>query len=178
MKTPSLRAGLGAALLFAILTPLPMAGSSETPTTVDTDGHFSAKFPDAVTRNNAIVDKGDAQVVVSQISATQGASAFEVTYIDYPEGTVAQSGVAAVLKDAAGTMAANTKGIVRWTSPSKTAGIDGIEVLIDASGRSHVLRARLFAVGDRVFEVSYDGPRDSEAGKAAVSFLDSFRILP
>jgi len=144
----------------------------------DNDGHFAASFPSAVRRGNRIVDKEIGQIATFQVYASQGAVAFMVTYSDYPDGYVAKTGAATVYRDAAKGAAEDAKGTVRGEENCKLGDVAGLEVVIDGPDRGYVERMRLYVVGDRLFQVTYVGPPDSEAGKAALDFLDSFRLLP
>jgi hypothetical protein len=144
----------------------------------DNDGHFAANFPAAVKRANRIVDKDIGQIATFQVYVSQGGVAFIVTYSDYPEGYVAKTGAATVYKDAAKEAAGNAKGTIRGEDNCKLGDVGGLEAVIDGPDRGYVERVRIYVVGDRLFQVTYVGPPDSEAGKPALDFLDSFRLLP
>jgi hypothetical protein len=179
MKTSSRRFGLRACLRLAMLAALAVAGRAAPTAVVDDDGHFAATFPAAVKRANRIIDKEDiGQIATFQVYTSQGAVAFKVAYNDYPEGYVASTGAAAVYKGAAKEAADIAKGTIRGEDNCKLGSVGGLEVVIDGPDRGFVERIRLYLVGDRLFEVAYVGPPDSEAGKAALDFLDSFRLLP
>jgi hypothetical protein len=178
MKTPSQSIGRRACLLIAMSAALVVAGRADPTAVEDNDGHFAANFPSAVRRANRIVDKDIGQIVTFQVYASQGAVAFMVTYSDYPEGYVVKAGAAAFFKDAAKEAAEAAKGTIRGEDNCKLGDVAGLEVVIDGPDRAYVQRMRLYVVGDRLFQVTYIGPPDSEAGKAALDFLDSFRLLP
>lgn len=175
MKTLSRSFGRTACLVFAMLAVAVRAD----PTMVsDEDGHFTATFPADVSRSNRIVDTDAGQIILCKVVAAQGAASFMVIYSDYPEGYVASTGAASVYKGAVKEAADNVKGALRSQSSCKLGGVDGLEVLIDGPNREFVERARFFVVGDRLFQVAYIGKPDSETGKAATDFLDSFRLRP
>jgi hypothetical protein len=161
-----------------MLATLAVAGRADPTPVVDEDGHFSATFPAAVRRANRIVDKDIGQIVTFQVYTHQGAVAYMVTYNDYPEGYVAGAGAAAVYKNAAKEAAENANGTIRGQDNCKLGDVAGLEVVIDGPDRGFVERMRLFVVGNRLFQVTYLGPPDSEASKPALDFLDSFRLLP
>jgi len=178
MKTPSQHFGRRAFLRLAVLAAFAVAARADPTAVVDDDGHFSATFPGAVRRANRIVDKDIGQIVTVQVYTHQGAVAFMVTYNDYPEGYVANTGAATVFKAAAKEATESVKGTIRGQANCKSGDAAGLEVVIDGPDRGFVERMRLFAVGNRLFEVAYLGPPDSEADKPALDFLDSFRLLP
>jgi len=172
--------GFGSRVWFLLAAAAATAApgyADPTPVT-DDDGHFAATFPAAVTRSNRILDLDAGQVIQCQVSVTQGAMSFVVIYCDYPEGYVAGTGAPAVRRNAAKEAADSVKGTIRKEEDCKLGGTAGLEVLIDAPGRGLVQRTRLFIVGDRLFQVTYVGRPDSEGGKPALDFLDSFRLLP
>ena len=179
MKAPTRLFRSRSCLILAMLATLAVEGRADPTAVVDNDGHFAANFPAAVKRANRIVDRDDiGQIATFQVYASLGAVAFMVSYSDYPEGYVASTGAAAVFKGAAKEAADSAKGTIRSQDNCKLGNVGGLEVVIDGADRGSVQRIRLYAVGDRLFQVMYAGPPDSEAGKAAVDFLDSFRLLP
>jgi hypothetical protein len=164
--------------LLAASAALAAPGYADPTAVVDEDGHFAATFPAAVTRDNHILDTDAGQVIQCQVSAVQGAMSFVVIYCDYPEGYVAGTGVPAVYKSAAKDVAGNAKGTIRKQDDCKLGDTAGLEVVIDGPNRGFVQRTRLFIIGDRLFQVTYVGRPDSEGGKPALDFLDSFRLHP
>ena len=184
MKTTSIRTFLST-VVFAMLA---VVGYAAEPTTVDGDGHFSANFPMAVRRANRIVDKDFGQVTTCQVSwkgfraiqvyTAHGSVAFMVVYSDYPTDYVSQTGASTICKNAAKELADGAKGTIRSTTEHKLGTIAGIEVVIDGPSGGFVEVARFYAVGERLFQVTYVGPPESETGRDALAFLNSFRILP
>jgi hypothetical protein len=177
-ENPFQRFGRTDCLLSAMFATFAVAGRADPTEVVDNDGHFAANFPAAVRRANRIVDKDIGQIATFQVYTHQGAVAFMVTYSDYPEGYVAGAGAAAVCKGAAKEAAESAKGTVRGEDNCKLGDVGGLEAVIDGPDWAFVERMSLYVVGDRLFQVAYVGPPDSEAGKTALDFLDSFRLLP
>ena len=175
MRTPLLKLCRRAPLLLAMLA---VPGRAEPTATVDDDGHFAATFPAEVSRSNQILDTDAGQIIMCKANAAQAGASFVVIYCDYPEGYVAGTGAPGIFKAAAKDAADQAKGSVRSQSDCKLGDVAGVEVLIDGPNKGFVERIRLFAVGDRLFQVQYRGRPGSETGKDALGFLDSFRLLP
>jgi hypothetical protein len=175
MKTPFRRIGCKACVLFALLAA---TGRADPTAVEDADGHFAATFPAAVSRSNQILDTDAGQIIMCKAYAAQGAASFTVIYCDYPEGYVASTGAPSIFKGAAKDAADTAKGTIRSQGDCRLGDVAGLEVLIDGPNREFVERMRLYVVGDRLFQVTYTGRPNSEAGKDALDFLDSFRLLP
>jgi hypothetical protein len=175
MRTPFNRFGCKAFILSVLLAA---TGRADPAVVEDADGHFAATFPAAVSRSNQIIDMDAGQVILCRTYAAQGAEFFTVIYCDYPEGYVASTGAAAIYKDMAKDAADKAKGTIRSQGDCKLGDVAGLEVLIDGPNRVSVERMRLYVVGDRLFQVTFTGRPNSEAGKDAQGFLDSFRLLP
>lgn len=178
MRVPCQRFGRKVRVALAVIATLAAAGHAGPDAAKDKDGRFAADFPAAVKRTNEVFDTEAGQMITCQVIAVDGARSYMVTYCDYPEGHVASTGAAAVHKRAAKDAANNAKGNIRSDESRQLGEVAGREVLTEGPDGRFVMRLRLHIVGDHLFQVAHSGPPGSEAGRPALGFLDSFRLLP
>lgn len=89
-----------------------------------------------------------------------GRSLAETIYDGAINGAIGQAG---------GTLKSSTK--------VDAGGLVGREAVFYAPGQKESVRVRYFLVGDRLYQVAYDGPAGSESGKEASTFLESFKMV-
>jgi hypothetical protein len=142
------------------------------------DGRFSIDFPGKVIESTQTVDTSAGPATAHIYQHTAGGKAtYTALYSDYPPGSIAGSSVEAIYEGAINGALGKAGGTLRSSTTIEVSGVVGREAVFDAPSTKESVRVRYFLVGDRLYQVAYDGPQGSETGKDATMFLDSFKIL-
>jgi hypothetical protein len=139
-------------------------------------GRYKAAFPGITGKPDARKVKTDAgEVLVTTESATASKDlTLAVTWTDYPEpfkSVPADKMLAAV---AAGMKSPEAKLVSEKDIAEADPNPAGREVLYDYG--KHRVRARLYVVGNRLYQVSATGSKTEVDGKLAGKFLASFEV--
>ena len=141
------------------------------------DGRFTVSFPGKVTESTQTIDtkKG---VVVAHIYSYQASNSVTYTalYSDYPAGSVGQMPAETIYDGAINGAIGQAGGTLKSSTIVEANGVVGREAVFDAPSQRESVRVRYFLIGDRLYQVAYDGPAGSESGKDANAFLESFKI--
>ena len=137
---------------------------------------FSAVFPCQTKLEKQFVAAGKLKVpVVARICENKGAL-YYVVISDFPKGFIAKKGVDSALTDAVSGAAANVKGTVRTNRPFLQGPVMGRDALIDVPAQKASVHLRVFFAGDRQFQAMVVAPKGREGNKAAMAFLNSFKL--
>jgi hypothetical protein len=169
-------------VLLAALVPLALSAEDKKAAPfVSKDGKFSVALPVKPSEKNRKVKIGDREQDLHVFSAEQksggGAVAYVVTYLDYPKGTID----ADKDKFLAGVVERNV-GILKGKVAAEEkvalgkAKHPGRDVRVDLPDKKQLYRARVFLVGDRVYQVVVLGPEEIIKGKEIDEFLASFKV--
>ena len=111
--------------------------------------------------------------------AEQGQESWAVVYADYPEEVVQASDPDAMLDGAVAGAASNVGGEVVSKAEIALDGSPGRECTISLvqNGQDMVLRARIFLVGNRLYQIMVIVPKGEENSQEIDSFLQSFQLL-
>lgn len=141
------------------------------------DGRFTVNFPGKATESTQTINtqKG---VAVAHIYTYQGPNraTYTALYSDYPSGSVGKSLPETIYDGAINGAIGQAGGTLKSSTKLEAGGLVGREAVFDAPGQKECVRVRYFLVGDRLYQVAYDGPAGSEGGKEASTFLESFKI--
>jgi hypothetical protein len=135
---------------------------------------FSAAFPCRSIQTSQTVIASFGKVPVTSLSCAKGKDIYIISVSRYPKGFVAKRNH--VYRDAVNGAAANVKGSVRSNKAFKLGAVTGRDVLIDVPADRAAAHMRVFFSGDRQYQVTFLGPKGHESGKAAMGFLNSFRL--
>ncbi len=139
---------------------------------------FSTTFPSQSKMSaSPIQTKVGTVTLVTYFSANDNdTQAFLIGLTDYPKGsTVSYDGaIEGVVNGVNGTL--------RSRVPYKLGNINGFDFLVDGPSAPNtqntlVFHERIFIVGNRLYQVLYDGPMGTEQSTEALSFLNSFKLL-
>lgn len=137
---------------------------------------FTATFPCAANLTNQTVAAGKTSIPVVNQSCEKGNAVYYVVTSTYPKGFLAKKTPKAAFADAVGGAAANVKGTVRADNPITLAGVAGHDALIDVNAKKATVHLRVFFAGDKQYQVMVVGPAGQENSKAAMGFLESFKL--
>ena len=105
---------------------------------------------------------------------------FAVSYGDYPEAIIEKAGVQVMLDGACKGMARNIHGRLSSETNITLEGYPGREILIDVpdwEGREMTLKARLFLVKNRLYQILWVAPKGKASVKEMDNFLQSLKLL-
>jgi hypothetical protein len=144
----------------------------------DRVGRFSADFPGRPETSTQRVET-QAGAVIAHIFTyrSMGGTTYTVVYSDYPDGSMANTPPDSVYSGVINGAMGRTGGTLKGTNAVTSDSVPGREALFVSPDQKNVLRSRYFLVGDRLYQIGFEGSQGSETGKGAVGFLDSFRIL-
>ena len=168
--------------LLVALSPLALSAQDKKPEPfVSKGGKFSVALPGKPSEKVRKIKSGDREQDLHVFSVEQKAGtavvAYVVTYLDYPKGTVGED------KDKflAGVVERNV-GLLKGKVAAEekiTLGKDkhpGRDVRVDLPDKKQLYRARVFLVGDRVYQVVVLGPEEFVKGKEIDEYLKSFKV--
>lgn len=168
-------------LLFA-LSPLALAADDKKDAPkaapfASKDGKFSINLPDKPSEKTRKIKSGDRELDLHVFSVEQKDRAVVVTYLDYPKGTVGDD------KDKflAGVVERNVGLLKGKVSAEEKIALGkakhpGRDVKVDMPDKKQLYRARVFLVGDRVYQIVVLGPEEFVKGKEVDACLDSFKV--
>jgi hypothetical protein len=170
------------AILIAALVLLAPVTARDRPPKLKTytskTGRFQVKLPHEpeTETKTLVIGPGNQSVKVTTMkSAGPGSTVFAVTYADYPASfsnvptRQILDGVRDGLKSTDGKVTEDSETFLG------TDKLPGRQLRIDA--RRRAIRARVFLVGHRLYQVMVTGPADQVGSDAADAFLDSFELL-
>jgi hypothetical protein len=137
---------------------------------------FTAAFPCQAKLTTQTVAAGKTSIPVANQSCEKDSALYYVVASTFPKGFIAKKTAKAAFADAIGGAAANVKGTIRADKPITLAGVAGHDALIDLKDKKAAVHLRVFFVGDKQYQVMVVGPAGQENGKAAMGFLESFKL--
>jgi hypothetical protein len=164
--------------LFVVASLAPGAEEPKLVVLRSKEGKFSVTLPDKPAEKKTKVKTAVGEVDAYLFSVDQkDRGAYLVTYNDYPAKSVGD-GADKVL---AGVIEANVKALKgKLASEEKiTIGAKkhpGREVRIELPDKKGLYRAKLYLVGDRLYQVVAFGPDDFAKSKAVDDYLKSFAL--
>jgi hypothetical protein len=141
------------------------------------EGKFSVALPDKPTEKTNKVKLDAGEVELHLFSVAQKDHAYVVTYNDFPKPAVGDDRDK-FLTGVVERNVASLKG--KLASDVKVAlgkaKHPGREIRVEIPDQKRLYRARLFLVGDRLYQVVALGPDEFVKGKAVDDYLNSFAV--
>ena len=146
-------------------------------TVTSRDGGFMVNFPGPVRETTQIVDTSAGKATAHIMSyQAPNQTVYTAVYSDYPPGAVGQSPVDAIYAGAISGAVQKAGGTLRSSTPINIDNVTGREAVLETPDKRETVRVRYFLVGDRLYQVMYDGPAGSEKSSDAINFLNSFKL--
>lgn len=167
------------AVVVAVLLSIASAADEKPVPFVSKDGKFTVALPDKPTERPIKSKFGDAEITIRLFSVNQKdkGRAFVVSYTDYPK-TAIGANADKFVGERADANVSNLKG--KLLSNEKTtlgkAKHPGREVRFEITDKKQTYRARVFLVGERVYQVVLLGPDDFVKSKEADDYFASFAV--
>lgn len=138
---------------------------------------FSIEFPSPAppSPDEQSVDLGDGtSATMRTFQIISDGVMYDVTIADYPRGALASQENDEMLDNARNGALNSAPGTLRSETKVEVAGRPARELLIDMMGM--VVRCRVFAVEDRLFNVGVITPKGEETSAPVEKYLASFRL--
>ena len=164
--------------LLVLLFPIALNAEDKKPEPFKSkEGKFSVAMSEKPKEQTNKVKTDVGEVDLHAFLVDQKDRAVVVMYSDYPAGSVAEKSE----KVMAGCIEGNVKALKGklLTEDKITIGKakhPGREIRIEMPDKKSIYRARLFIVGDRLYQVVALGPDDYTKTKAVDDFMKSFAI--
>jgi hypothetical protein len=118
---------------------------------------------------------GPVETILFVLELKPSKTSYAVSWSEFSPAALKPGSEAKRLDNARDRVVAGTKGILKGEKRIALRGYPGREVEIDLDGKARV-RARIFAVKNRLYQVIVLGPGNWVDGKETSRFLDSFRL--
>ena len=164
-------------LLVALSTLTLTAQEKKAEPFVSKEGKFSVLLPDKPSEKKNKVKIGDREVDLVIFAVNQKGSALVVSYSDFPKDKIG----ADKEKFIAERIEANVAGLKGKVSSNEkltlgAAKHPGREVRVDLAEKKQVYRARMFLVGERVYQVVALGSDEFVKSKTVDDYFASFKV--
>ncbi len=106
-----------------------------------------------------------------------GPEAFTVVVFAYPKGALAQPMLPKDLADRARLFGEGAGWKLRSSTAAMVAGKPGLEAVFDEPETGAVIVFRMAQQGDRLYAITFGGPKGSEGTPQAQRFVGSLRLL-
>ena len=166
-------------VLLLALSPLALSAQDKKDASfVSKAGKFSINLPAKPTEKTTKVKVGDRDVDLHVFSiSSQKDRAYVVTYSDYPKDKIGED------KDKflAGVVERNVALLKGKVAAEEKVALGkakhpGREVRVDLPDKKQLYRARVYVVGDRVYQIVVLGPEELVKGKEIDEYLASFKV--
>jgi len=138
---------------------------------------FAAFFPGTPTESSKTVNTAIGPIEMKIYGVAKKQTAFSVVLSDYPPEHVKRVGSATILDGARDGAVANTQGKLLSELIIEIAGNPGRDLKISAAGGKGTVRAKLFLVGSRLYQVLAVTPTEDSYAPQVGRFLESFKLL-
>jgi hypothetical protein len=163
-------------LLVLLLAACGGSGSPQPPVEFKSEtGGFSITTPYALKETTQSVDTEAGKIEIHMFSAEQGQQAWMVGYSDYPPEIVEASDAEGLLGASRDGAVSNVNGELVSDAPVSLNEHPGREFTASAQGLS--LRARIFLVENRLYQIMAVVPKGQENSEEVDRFLQSFQLI-
>jgi hypothetical protein len=144
-------------------------------------GRFSVVSPVPLEESiKAVETPGAGTIDLHIFMGQQGDIGYIAAYADYPPGVVEKGGPGKILDGACKGMVSNINGKLVLETKTEIDGYPGrelaIEVMIE-KGIEGTVKARVFLVGNRIYQMMWIAPKSVASPVALDDFLKSFKLL-
>ncbi|MDD5005223.1 MAG: hypothetical protein PHS93_01805 [Candidatus Omnitrophica bacterium] len=146
---------------------------------ISNEGGFAVSMPGAPTSQKIILptDFGQTYLYVFLLNRKDDNCAYSVSYVDYPAELFQKKSTDRILEDARLGAIRNIQGKLVSESPISLKGNPGKEFIIESGNGEIVVKARVFLVKQRFYELMVTTSKQKSTSFDIKKFLDSFRLL-
>lgn len=144
-----------------------------------TEGGFSILLPGTPKKSVRSISSAVGLVDLNTWTVDRGTVAYMVAYTDYPKNKIAGQSPATLLAQARDGAVSNVKGTISDESDITLSGHPGKKFLVNftAKGRKGVVHARIYFVGNRLYQTIVVRVSGRGSAADAEKCLDSFKLL-
>jgi len=140
------------------------------------DGDFSVQMPAEPQEQVDEYDTDSGKITVHMNGTTVGDMDYITAYSDYPAELVAAKGIQGILNDARDGAVTNTKGELVAEEAIEMNGNPGLFLQVGSPDGKGLAQAKLFLVGNRLFQIFVAGPKDNADSEDVQFYLNSFTL--
>jgi hypothetical protein len=140
------------------------------------DGDFSVQMPAEPQEQVDEYDTDSGKITVHMFGTSVGDMDYITAYSDYPEELVAAKGAQGILDDARDGAVTNTKGELVSDEAIEMNGNPGRMLQVGSPDGKGLAQAKLFLVGNRLFQVFVAGPKENAESEDVQFYLNSFTL--
>jgi hypothetical protein len=180
MKVRLLLVGLGVSLLLiaAQKKEKGRAGSGWK-TFTSKEGAFEVLMPGVPTEEKKTLQlgSGPTELNLFVVERKKEEAAYIVAYCEFPASALQGASPEERLNYARNRAVSRTRGKLAGEKKIKLGSFPGRELRFETEGKG-LVRQRLFAVKDKLYQVMVAGPKETVLSREADKFLESFKLLP
>jgi hypothetical protein len=143
---------------------------------VSKEGKFKVLMPGTPKESEAETESDFGKGVLHMNSLAASGMMFAANYSDFPT-EVKKVPLKQIYDSSRDGAVANMEGKLAKEKDIKLGDHPGREVLIDVAGGKRLFRARVYLVGQRLYQVVVFGTKEAATSKDADKFLDSFKLM-
>ncbi len=143
---------------------------------VGPDGDFSVQMPAEPQEQVEEYETDSGKITVHMFGATVGGMDYITAYSDYPAEIVAAKGAQGILNDARDGAVTNTKGELVSEQAIEMNGNPGMFLQVGSPDGKGLAQAKLFLVGNRLFQIFVAGPKENAESEDVQFYLNSFTL--
>ncbi len=143
-----------------------------------TEGKFSVRMPGEPKAENNTITTDSGEIVIHLFGVPIGNTDYIVAYSDYPAELVNSKGAAGILESARDGAINNTKGTLISDETIELNGFPGMMLVVGSPDGNGIAQAKIFLVGNRLYQVFVAAEKDTAFSEENLAFLDSFQFTP
>ena len=142
---------------------------------ISKEGGFKVLMPGTPKETKLDAESEFGKGVLHMNSVEAGMAMYAANYCDFP-AEIKKVALKQVYDSSRDGAVANLEGKLATEKDIKLGDYSGREIRIEVAGGIRLFRARVFLVGQRLYQVVVFGTKESASSKDADKFLDSFRL--
>jgi hypothetical protein len=142
---------------------------------VSKEGGFKVLMPGTPKTDKLDSESDFGKGVLHMNSVQAGMAMYAANYCDFP-AEIKKAALKQVYDSSRDGAVANMEGKLATEKDIKLGEHSGREIQIEVAGGSRLFRARVFLVGQRLYQVVVFGTKESASSKDTDKFFDSFKL--
>jgi hypothetical protein len=165
--------------VLLLLAPVPAAETDpvgEWKSFISKEGNYEVQMPGTPLENRKIVKLPNGTVFVVQATLEVKKGEYVVGFSEHPDAVVKADTAEKRLDNARNGVLSKTHAKLKSEKQIKLEGHNGRELDLEINANL-VVRARLFVINNRMYQLMVVGPRELVASADTGKFLDSFKLV-
>jgi hypothetical protein len=144
----------------------------------NTEGKFTVRMPGAPKEETNTIKTDSGEITIHLFGIPIGDTDYIVAYSDYPTDLVVSKGPTGILDSARDGAISNTKGTLITDESIELNGFPGKLLIVGSPDGKGIAQAKIFLVGNRLYQVFVAAEKDAAYSEENLAFLDSFQFTP